>query len=70
MPAKASPLVANMSNLFDSGAFMAANCSGQVYTVAVAAVRDVHPLVSPPSPPPPSLRILWCIPPSHIYHPV
>jgi hypothetical protein len=39
MPAKSSPLEANMSNLFDSTDFVAANCSGLEYTVAVAAVR-------------------------------
>jgi hypothetical protein len=40
MPAKSSPLVANMSDLFDSGDFLAANCSGLEFTVAVAAVRE------------------------------
>lgn len=39
MPAKASPLVANMTDLFDSPDFLAANCSGLEFTVAVAAVR-------------------------------
>jgi hypothetical protein len=41
MPAKNSPLVANMSDLFDSRDFLAANCSGLEFTVAVAAVREV-----------------------------
>ncbi len=40
MPSKSSPLVANMSDLFDSGDFLAANCSGLEFTVAVAAVRE------------------------------
>ena len=42
MPAKSSPLVVNMSDLFDTADFLSANCSQLLFTVAVAAVRDGH----------------------------